>query len=90
MIDKLKDYCKITGRPIATITVDEFIAFDKAYSSTVANISTPDMNIKVEESHIAAEEEPADKKGIHKITPQTQASLKENNNALTMLRSVSG
>ncbi len=87
----IENYFNITGRPIATMSVAEYLEFCK-YSDCNTLHETP-----ISESHISEtlvnttpKHQPAETKTVSKPTHQKKITEQTPVNALSMLRSVSG
>ncbi len=90
MDEHIKEYFRLTGRPISTMTVSEYLEFLNFNSVPKSDISSHSSDISVhdnvttpvsEEKHT---EKPAEK-------PKSAAVQKQkNNSALEMLKSVKG
>ena len=94
----INEYLAITGRPAATLSVSEFMAF-KEYASKEALSTTREVSLSVPNVVSESKKEIAepkkvvsqeDTKKIVKLEANNQPRKKKKNNILSMLKSVPG
>lgn len=93
MASKIEEYFKITGRPIATMTVAEYLAFceyDQKYGRNIC--ITPDNQPVIQKTKpVTHENKEIQNSETGKATNKPVSKpAKTNKSALDMLRSVSG
>ena len=86
MSDIINDYFRITGRPISTMTVSEYLDFMR-YSANGIDSSNESLNISVQNNAVAKTEA---KKPVPAKTEQRIITPANAGNALEMLKSVKG
>ena len=99
----LEEYSQITGRPIATITVEEYLSFKKFENKNISvqNIneeygpktkenSCTENNIKSQKENIRPIQQKAEKKAEAKKEEQKKEAVNDKEAILAMLRSIPG